>query len=321
MGLEGGGPQGSVQVSIVVPAYNEHDSLAQLHAEIAQAVQSTGLSHEIVFIDDGSTDDSWKLMRELARGSPHVRALRLRRHLGKAAGLAAGFAAARGEVIVTLDADLQDDPAEIPNFLAKLGEGYHLVCGWKLRRLDPLGKRLASKIFNAVVSRVGGLRLHDHNCGFRCMVREVARTVPMHGELHRYLPTLAHAYGFRATEIGVHHRARQFGRSKYGWERHLRGALDLMTALLLGRYRERPLHLLGGLGVGVGLIGILLGAVLAVLRIVGVRVPGVFGLGLLALGFVLIGTQLALGGVVAELLVARAPRASDIVAEEVGAGD
>jgi glycosyltransferase involved in cell wall biosynthesis len=317
MSQAGGGEQ-AVQVSIVVPAYNEHDSLAQLHGEIAQALAPTGLSHEIILIDDGSSDDSWQVMRDLARGDPHTRALRLRRHLGKAAGLAAGFAAARGEVIITLDADLQDDPAEIPNFLAKLGEGYHLVCGWKVRRLDPLGKRLPSKVFNAVVSRVGGLRLHDHNCGFRAMVREVARTVPMHGELHRYLPTLAHAHGFRATEIGVHHRARQFGRSKYGWERHLRGALDLITAMLLGRYRERPLHLLGGWGVGFGAVGVLLGVALAVLRIVRVPVPGVFGLGLLALGLVLIGVQLTATGMVAELLVARAPRAADIVAEEVG---
>jgi glycosyltransferase involved in cell wall biosynthesis len=320
MSQAGGGEQ-AVQVSVVVPAYNEHDSLAQLHSEITRAIQTTGLGYEILLIDDGSSDGSWNAMRDLARGDGHTRALRLRRHLGKAAGLAAGFAAARGEVIITLDADLQDDPAEIPNFLAKLGEGYHLVCGWKVRRLDPLGKRLPSKIFNAVVSRIGGLRLHDHNCGFRAMVRDVARTVPMHGELHRYLPTLAHAHGFRATEIAVHHRARQFGRSKYGWERHLRGALDLVTALLLGRYRDRPLHLLGGWGFGFGAVGALLGIALIILQIVDVLVPGWFGLSLLALALVVIGTQLTAAGVVAELIVARARPAPDDVAEESSASE
>ena len=199
-----------------------------------------------MFVDDGSTDGTFAALTRLHAAHDNVRIVRLRRNFGKAAALQAGFAQASGDFVVTIDGDGQDDPAEIPRLLAKLDEGYDLVSGWKVHRRDPLVRRLLSKVFNAVTGRVSGLRLHDMNCGLKAYRAEVVRGLRIYGELHRYIPVLAHYEGYRVAELAVNHRPREHGRSRYGPERYMRGFLDLLTVTFMGRYRHRPLHLFGG---------------------------------------------------------------------------
>jgi glycosyltransferase involved in cell wall biosynthesis len=299
-------------ISIVVPVYNEEGSLAALHGELAAMFCDGRLGQaEFVFVDDGSRDGSWAVLSRLAAGDPRVRAIRFRRNFGKAAALTAGFAAARGERIFTLDADLQDDPAEIPQFLDKLDQGYDVISGWKKTRRDPWHKVIPSRIFNGMVSRLTGCRLHDHNCGFKLYRRQVVREVGIYGELHRFVPVLAHARGFRVGEIEVHHRPRTHGRSKYGFSRFLKGFLDLLTVRFLTRFRERPLHILGALGVvmlTVGLVGL---TYLAVLWVIGERPIGDRPLLSYSIAFLVVGVQFLSLGVLAELVTAYNIRTED----------
>ncbi len=246
-------------LSIVIPVLDESESLRQLHSQISAVAEQAELDIELIFIDDGSTDDSWKLIEELSHSDSRVQGIRFRRNFGKAAALSAGLEAAHGDVIMSMDADLQDDPAEIPRFLEKLSEGYDVVNGWKQRRLDPWHKVYPSKVFNYLVSKLTGLNLHDHNCGVKCFRSEVADEIELYGELHRFVPVLAHAQGFRVTELPVHHRPREFGHSKYGVRRFLRGFLDLLTVKFLTGFGHRPQHMLGALGLlffGLGGLGI-----------------------------------------------------------------
>jgi glycosyltransferase involved in cell wall biosynthesis len=241
-------------ISIVIPVYNERDSLLPLHAEIAAVAALARLELELVFVDDGSTDGSWEIIADLARRYASVRGIRLRRNFGKAAALSAGFRAASGQVILTLDGDLQDDPAEVPRFLTALAEGgpggtsLDVVSGWKRVRHDPWHKVFPSRIFNAMVSWLTGVKLHDHNCGMKCYRALVFREVRLYGELHRFIPVLAHARGFKVGEIEINHRPRRFGRSKYGVRRFVKGFLDLLTVKFLTGFGQRPQHLLGTLG-------------------------------------------------------------------------
>ncbi len=244
-------------LSVVIPLYNEEPSLEKLYQELVELGSVHGYSMEIIFVDDGSTDGSWEVIRRLAEQDQRVRGVRFRRNFGKAAALDAGFAAANGEVIITLDADLQDDPHEIPKLLAKLEEGFDLVSGWKRHRQDPWGKVIGSRMFNYVVRRLTGVRLHDHNCGMKAYRREVVREVRLYGEMHRLVPVLAAARGFRVTETPVHHRARQFGRSKYGPSRAVKGVLDLLSVTFLTRFGFRPQHLLGVAGLMMMVLGLL----------------------------------------------------------------
>ena len=243
----------------VIPVYNEQASLRQLHDELLQIAREQSLQLDICFVDDGSTDDSWTVIEQLASDSPRTYGIRFRRNFGKAAALSAGFAEAKGSVVFTLDADLQDNPKEIPRFLAMLDEGYDVVSGWKVVRHDPWHKTLLSRVFNGLVGWMTGLKLHDHNCGFKCYRREVLSEVDLYGELHRFIPVLANARGFRVGEIGVEHRARTHGQSKYCFERFIKGFLDLLTVYFLTGYRQRPQHLLGTLGLvffGLGAMGL-----------------------------------------------------------------
>jgi glycosyltransferase involved in cell wall biosynthesis len=256
-------------LSVVVPVYNEERSVELLYDEIAAALDPLDHEWEAVFVDDGSTDGSFAALTRLHSRAPNVRVVRLRRNFGKAAALAAGFAQASGEVIATLDADGQDDPAELPRLLAKLDEGYDLVSGWKVRRRDPWRRRLVSRVFNAVTGWISGVRLHDMNCGFKAYRAEVVRGLPLYGELHRFIPVLAHERGYRVTELAVNHRPREHGRSRYGIERYLRGFFDLITVTFMGRYRHRPLHLFGGLGLALGGIGFLICVYLTILWFAG----------------------------------------------------
>jgi len=257
-------------ISVVVPIHNEGESLATLHEELSRVVESQSLGDvEFLFVDDGSGDDSWEVVRKLAAIDPRVRAIKFRRNFGKAAALTAGFQAAQGSIVFTLDGDLQDDPVEIPRFLEKLDQGFDVVSGWKRRRYDPWHKVFPSRIFNAMVSTLTGCRLHDHNCGFKVYRSEVLNEVGIYGELHRFVPVLAHARGFRVGEIEVHHRARRFGSSKYGMTRFLKGLLDLVTVRFLTRFSQRPLHVLGGMGLALMLLGSFGLFYLAVLWVIG----------------------------------------------------
>ena len=237
-------------LSAVIPIFNEEESLPALHAELAEVAVAGGYDLEIIFIDDGSKDGSWQTIERLAMEDSRVRGIRFRRNFGKAAGLSAGFEEARGEFVFTLDADLQDDPHEIPRFLEAMNEqGLDVVSGWKKVRLDPWHKVGPSRVFNWLVGVVTGVRLHDHNCGFKCYRREVLGEVRIYGDLHRFVPVLAAARGWQVGEIVVNHRPRKFGRSKYGAGRIIRGFLDLLTVYFLTGFNQRPQHLLGTLGI------------------------------------------------------------------------
>lgn len=245
-------------LSVVIPVFNEVESLPTLCGEIF-AMADTHLDElEILFIDDGSRDGSWRVIQDLAKRDSRVRGLRFRTNFGKAAALSAGFAAARGEVVMTLDADLQDDPAEIPRFLTALASGLDVVSGYKQVRHDPWHKVYPSRIFNGMVSWLTGVKLHDHNCGMKCYRREIFDEVRLYGELHRFVPVLAAARGYRVGELIINHRPRKFGHSKYGVRRFVKGFLDLLTVKFLTGFGQRPQHLLGTIGLisfGVGLLG------------------------------------------------------------------
>ncbi len=235
-------------LSIVIPALNEVESLAPLHGELSAAAAANDYDVELIFVDDGSSDGSWNVIRQLSASDPRVRGIRFRRRFGKAAALNAGFQAARGDTIITLDADLQDDPREIPKFLAKMDEGCDVVSGWKQTRYDPWHKVLPSRVFNWLVSRLTGVQLHDHNCGMKSYRREIFDEVRLYGELHRFVPVLADARGFKVGEVVINHRPRKFGKSKYGVGRIAKGFLDLLTVKFLTGFGQRPQHLLGMVG-------------------------------------------------------------------------
>ena len=296
-------------ISFVIPLRDEVDSLATLHAELASITDAASLgSVEFVFVDDGSRDGSWDVVERLAAADPRVIGVRLRRNFGKAAALTAGFRLARGETVFTLDGDLQDDPAEIPRFLAKLdeGTGLDLVSGWKRKRHDPWHKVGPSRVFNRIVGSVTGLRLHDHNCGYKAYRREVLGEVAIYGELHRYVPALAHAQGFRVGEIEVHHRARQHGASKYGASRFLKGLIDLGTVHFLTRYGRRPNHPLGAAGLGLLGLGAAGWGLVALLTLTGrIHGTGLILAAVAASSSVVAGIQCLVMGLVAELVNAR----------------
>lgn len=241
--------QNRVHISVVVPVYNEEQSVRPLYETLSAALEREGRNYEVVFVDDGSSDGSFSVLQALHDTDDRVRVIRFRRNFGKTPALVAGFAHARGEIVFTMDADLQDDPAEIPQFLGKLSEGYDLVSGWKYPRLDPFTKTIPSFFFNRMVSATTGVRLHDMNCGFKAYRREIIEDLKLYGELHRFIPVLAARRGFRITEVKVKHHPRKFGKSKFGARRFLRGFLDLLMVLFLVSYMRTPLRLFGSLGV------------------------------------------------------------------------
>jgi dolichol-phosphate mannosyltransferase len=244
-------------LSLVIPVYDEVEGLEILHREIEEVAAASRYDVEVIYVDDGSTDGSWEVIERLAARDPRVRGIRFRRNFGKAPALSAGFAEARGDLIMTLDADLQDDPHEIPRFLEQMNGEVDVVSGWKRVRHDPWHKVVPSRIFNWMVSRLTGVKLHDHNCGMKCYRREVFGEVRLYGELHRFVPVLAAARGFRVGELEIAHRPRRFGRSKYGVRRIIKGFLDLLTVKFLTNFTHRPQHMLGTVGLLSFLIGTL----------------------------------------------------------------
>jgi glycosyltransferase involved in cell wall biosynthesis len=291
------------RLSVVVPAMNEAGNIAALHRAIADVLDAIGTTFELILVDDGSTDGTWQAIEALSASDRRVVGLQHRRNFGKARGLATGFAAASGDLILTMDADLQDDPTEIPRFLAKLDEGFDLVSGWKQRRQDPLGKTLPSRLFNATVRAVSGVPLHDFNCGFKIYRAEVVRSIRLYGELHRFTPVLAHAEGFRVGELAVRHHPRRWGTSKYGWSRLIKGFLDLLTVKFLTEYRQRPMHVLGLPGVAALVSGGLIGLWLTAEKMLTGASIGNRPLLLLAVLLVLVGVQFFGLGLLGELLV------------------
>jgi glycosyltransferase involved in cell wall biosynthesis len=288
-------------ISVVIPMFNEEGSIKILYQELTSVLEDLGTGYEIIFVNDGSTDSSGDIVDALVSGDTRVSALHFRRNFGKAAALAAGFKEARGDIVFTLDADLQDDPNEIPSFLKKIVEGFDLVSGWKYERHDPISKTLPSKLFNKVAASTTGVQLHDFNCGFKAYKREVVENLRLYGELHRYIPALAHHDGFKVTEIKVNHRPRQFGKSKYGIARFTRGLLDLLTVLFITRYTKKPLHLFGSLGLILLVPGFIINTYLLAIWLMG---EGIARRPLLTLGVLLMimGMQFISTGLLGEMI-------------------
>lgn len=292
------------EVSVIIPVLNERDNLSKLYSRVTEVLSELNRVYEIVFVDDGSTDGCLELCRALVQSDAHVTCVELRRHFGKATALQVGFQVAKGEVIVTMDGDLQDDPAEIPRFLEALDDGVDLVSGWKKKRHDPLSKTLPSKFFNFVTSTLTGINLRDFNCGFKAYRREVVESLDLYGELHRYIPVLAHANGFRIGEIPVNHHPRAHGKSKYSFERFVRGAFDLLTVLFLGSFKRRPLHLFGLIGIAFFGVGFAIDLYLSVLWLTGIAYIGNRPLLILGTLLIIVGIQVLIFGLLAEMLTA-----------------
>jgi glycosyltransferase involved in cell wall biosynthesis len=291
-------------LSIVVPVYEEAASLPELAEEIRTVCERQGYTFEVWLIDDGSQDESWAVIAHLHEQDPRFAGVRLRRNYGKSAALAVGFARARGRYVVTLDADLQDDPAEIPGLIALLEKGYDLVSGWKKKRQDPLSKTIPSRFFNFVTRKLSGIPLHDFNCGLKAYRQEVVKAVRVYGELHRYIPLLAYWEGFsRITEKPVHHRPRKYGRTKFGLERFVRGFLDLITVLFLTRFMSQPMHFFGTLGVLAFLAGFAISLWLTLEKLVWNQPLTNRPLLLLGVLMILVGVQMFTTGLLGELII------------------
>lgn len=290
-----------VAVTVVVPAFNEAESLPELYGGLRKALEPLRRSFEILVIDDGSNDGTLGVVRRLSAEDPRVRGISFRRNFGKSAALAVGFAEARGEFIVTIDADLQDDPDEVPKLLARLEEGYDLVSGWKQNRQDPISKTVPSRFFNTVTSLASGLKLHDFNCGLKAYRAEAARSLDVYGELHRYLPALCHWQGFKVTELPVKHHPRKYGVTKFGMNRFVNGFLDLLSVMFLYSGSRSPLHLFGRLGLGLGVIG---GGILTYFAVIWIRGEWlrVRPLLLFGVGMIILAVQFISLGLLGEML-------------------
>jgi len=290
-----------MDISIVVPFLNEEESLEELFSRIKEAADNSHHSFEVCFVDDGSTDNSLEVVKNLRKTFSNIKILSFRKNYGKSAALSEGFKLAEGDNIITMDADLQDDPAEIPNLIQKLDEGFDMVSGWKKKRHDPISKTLPSKFFNFTTSFLTGIKIHDFNCGLKAYRRDVIKEIPVYGELHRYLPVLAHWRGFRVGEIVVQHHARKYGITKFGWKRLFHGFFDLVTVLFITRYRQKPLHLFGT----VGLIAVTFGfVILLYLSILWLQGHGIGDRPLLFLGILLmiVGMQSFSLGLIGEMI-------------------
>jgi glycosyltransferase involved in cell wall biosynthesis len=305
--------RGGSELSVLVPVFDEVDSLVQLHQELRSACAQVVSSFELVFVDDGSKDGSSEVLDRLAEQDPNVVVIHLRKNFGKSPALAAGFERVRGDIVITMDADLQDDPAMIPAFVERIRAGADLVSGWKQRRHDPLDKTLPSRLFNAVVRKASGVQLHDFNCGFKAYRAECVAELRVYGGFHRFLPVFAQERGFRVEELVVQHRPRVHGHSKFGKSRLFEGLLDLPTVLLLTRYRTRPLHFFGVPGASVSFFGLLILSYLSVLWLLGHPV-GTRPLLTFGVLMVVTGMQILCVGLVAEIVVRTTLPQADVYA-------
>jgi glycosyltransferase involved in cell wall biosynthesis len=311
---------GKLGISVVIPLYNEQDSLRELTAALKQqCMRLAGPKYEILYINDGSTDRSGEILEDILATSSRVSTISFRRNLGKSAALAAGFAEVQYGIVITMDADLQDDPREFVNLIAKLADGYDLVSGWKKKRQDPMSKTGPSKFFNWVTGMFSGIRLHDFNCGLKAYRKEVTDSLQVYGELHRYLPALAYWQGFRVTEIPVTHHPRKFGKSKFGSSRFFKGFLDLMSIVFTNRYGKRPLHLFGTIGTLMAVAGFVIDIWLTIEWALGLTSLSNRPILLLGLLLILVGVQLISIGLLGEMIVKNSiSRASLVYQKEKG---
>ena len=294
-----------MDISVVIPLLNEEESLPELHDWIVNVMQSNNFSYEIVFIDDGSTDKSWKIIEQLQQNNNNVRGIKFRRNYGKSAALNVGFESTKGDVVITMDADLQDSPDEIPELYRMIKEdGYDLVSGWKKKRYDPISKTIPTKLYNAVTRKMSGIKLNDMNCGLKAYDKEVIKNIEVYGEMHRYIPVIAKWAGF--TNVGekvVVHQARKYGSTKFGLSRFIYGPLDLFSIMFVGKFGKRPMHFFGVMGIFISMVGILLLGYLSLMKIInnvsGIADRPAFFLGIL---LIIVGVQLFIAGFVAELV-------------------
>ncbi len=315
-----------MQLSIVIPAFNEEESLPELHQWIIEVMQKNNFTYEVIFVDDGSKDQTWGIIEELAQKDQHIHGIKFQRNYGKAAALQLGFQAAKGEVVVTMDADLQDSPEEIPEmYRMVLEDKFDLVSGWKQKRFDPITKTIPTKIYNGVTRMMSGIKLHDMNCGLKAYHRDVIKSIEVYGDMHRYIPVLAKKAGFnKIGEKVVQHQARKFGVTKFGMERFINGPLDLMSVLFMTRFGKRPMHVFGFLGGLMFMLGflftfwVLLEKALYVFWQIGLKPTLVTDnvIFYLALVAMLMGTQLFLAGFLGELVVRSAPDRNDYLVEK-----
>lgn len=294
-----------MDLSIVIPLLNEAESLPELRQWIGKVMQEHGFSYEIIFVDDGSNDESWKIIREFSHESPQVKGIRFQRNYGKSAALQKAFEIANGDIIVTMDADLQDNPEEVPGMVDMIiNQGYDMVSGWKKKRYDPITKTIPTKLYNAVLRKMSGIKLNDFNCGLKVYRKEVVKSIEVYGEMHRYLPVLAKWSGFtRIGEKVVSHQARKYGKSKFGLSRFINGPLDLLSIMLVGKFAKRPMHFFGSIGTLMFVLGFLILAYLSASKLwwdkTGISDRPLFYFGILAL---IMGSQLFLTGFLAELV-------------------
>ncbi len=309
--------QKMVELSFVIPAYNEEKSIVLLYNKLEQVLKTTRKSYEIIFVDDGSTDSTFDELKKLHRTQSKIKIVRFQRNFGKAAALTAGFEEAQGEIIFTMDADLQDDPEDIPLFLEMMQKGYDLVCGWRVDRKDSIAKRLLSRLYNWLTSMVVGLKLHDYNCGFKCYKRALVKSIDVYGELHRYIPALAYWKGYKVCEVTVKHHRRRFGKTKYGLGRVFKGFLDLVSIKYIYVYNKRPLHFFGLLGLISFFIGFLASLYLVVLKFRGESI-GDRPMLMLCVLLIVIGIQFVSLGLLGEMITRQSRQKEYIIKEKAG---
>ncbi len=308
-----------MDLSVVVPLYNEEESLPELCAWISTVASSNNYTYEIVLVDDGSTDDSWRVIEELSENNAHIKGIKFQRNYGKSAALNEGFRIVTGEVVITMDADLQDSPDEIPGLRSMILEnGFDLVSGWKKKRHDPIGKTIPSKFFNWVTTRSTGIKLHDFNCGLKAYKLKVVKNIEVYGEMHRYIPVIAKWSGYRKIgEKVVEHRARKYGTSKFGIERFVKGFLDLASILFVGKFGKRPMHFFGSWGTVSFIFGLTVFVYLTISKFFfdksGLTQRPLFFFAILAM---IVGTQLFVTGFIAELIARNSPHRNQYLVEK-----
>jgi glycosyltransferase involved in cell wall biosynthesis len=302
-------------LSVVIPLYNEEDSLMELSLSLKRVFDLLRCNYEVIFIDDGSTDSSFEKIKEINKRNSRYHCIKLRRNYGKSAALSAGFREAKGDIVITMDADLQDDPNEIPELIKAINSGYDLVSGWKKVRYDPFIKRHTSKIFNYFTSKVSGVRLHDFNCGLKAYRKDVVKSVKVYGEMHRYIPALAHLMGFKVTEKVVKHHARKFGVTKFGANRFLNGFFDLLTVAFTNKFIKKPLHLFGTMGIIFSLAGFLITLYLTILKFFGNESISNRPLFLVGILLIIVGFQSFSLGLIAEMITKSSHRDDDVFIE------
>ncbi|MFZ1460136.1 MAG: glycosyltransferase family 2 protein [Ignavibacteria bacterium] len=303
-------------ISVIIPLLNEEESLNELTLSLEKVFAQMKCNYEVIFVDDGSTDKSFLKIREISRRNNKIHCIKLRRNYGKSAALSKGFRAAKGSIIITMDADLQDDPSEIPEMVKILNSGFDLVSGWKKVRYDPFIKKHTSKLFNFVTSKLSGIKLHDFNCGLKAYKKEVIRSLRIYGEMHRYIPALAFMSGFKVTEKPVKHHARKYGVTKFGASRFVNGFLDLLTVVFTNKYIKRPLHFFGSLGIITSLMGFVVTLYLALLKIIENKPLSDRPLFLVGIFLIIVGVQFLSLGLIAEMITKSNIKDDDILVEQ-----